>query len=286
MNDILSNYVDIIRGRKLEIKNSSLKVDFNMEKCYPCHILTDDDISQIHKSAENPAGVDIKYVTPEKRSTCLKMLKIDRDIFSSIYSICRKNNITVNSFLAAVILKTASEIIENKLPVELHTPFDIFFQNLFIREPDYDYGNTAGVVSNIYKESDKVDFTELVSQYNSHLKKAIKNYKMYKFHENEIDSAHILIDILDRVLINNKRTFSFMLSNLGRYNPPVFFGNKINSAYISSSRKACDQLILFVPIGINGEIFITFSYTSPLLEHKWVETYYSKFLENLVKFTQ
>jgi hypothetical protein len=213
-----------------------LRFERELEQVLPSqHVDTPHQTRQAPDSVQN---IRIKHVEPDQRRTRIDTLKLNKRQENAIRLICHKKGITINSYIGAAMLRALAQLIDPKILVTLNTPFNVIAQGLVGKHPHEDFGYGVGIVIQQFSHILEKPFFELAGSYGDQLKEGIKNYRIPKTADNNLECARDYIN--DELLRckDGEMPIEIMLSNLGRFELPRAMGQKVRDCMTTGGRRS------------------------------------------------
>lgn len=276
IREIFNSYLKIQKNEKVILK--SMKYDKSLED------VVESEVSKLGEIIENSYNKEFilnKYVQIEERSTGVQLIHIEKNEFKKIVIEAKKMGITVNSFLTRNLFESIVNMLKVPSEITINTPFNLFTQfNVIEHFPDTDFGNGVGMIVQKYKSDDYSTFCEWSMKFEKELKEKIKVYKIPKLSVDNFLSAKHLIETLIEQSSKGTIPLDFMHSNIGKVTLHSELDSQIKGMISGGGRRMGDQVLLVVPISIDGELYVSVSFTRPFISDEWVHEFVKNYKNN------
>jgi NRPS condensation-like uncharacterized protein len=208
-----------------------------------------------------------------QKSKC-KIFEINTLNVDSLKSYCRLNNITINQLINALVLKALSLSFKHNDEAVIHTPVDLTEDidcNIYKEE----IGCFITVIQSIIKEFQQKDIVAIAKDYAKVFKENLKNAPSYNQFDYEITKQGLISKFGRETKYFNG---GFAVSNIGE----IHFSNPkieklIKEVYFSTSLAGGLGIFVLSVLTLKKELKLSLSYTSPLLDEKFIDSFIYSF---------
>jgi NRPS condensation-like uncharacterized protein len=215
----------------------------------------------------------------ERRTHCVFHLFHETKL-KKVIKFCKKHEITVNDLLNAILLKNVQENNDIPVAVSLETPINLKKYCSPVVSDKY-FGLYIGVMPVSVTVFGQEDVLKLARSYRHAFELEFKS-KAYYFPQ----SADVS-DVVDNIICENVMkekvdfAYSFMITNMGKYDFSGSTPFTIKEAYIAGGRGGGDQIMLVAVTTINDTMNLSFSYSYPLLSDENASDIINSFMHTL-----
>lgn len=219
-----------------------------------------------HYSSSKPLG---------ERITRVLYREMDAAQIKYLHECCRRENVTINSALAAALLLSGHKKSIHKDPISVLTFVDLRRHCEPPIAQEYLGCYVASVLTkHTIQQKPQYNFWEIAHDYQQQLHDAISKvlFTPYEFPSSEIEKFSIanplgMLSKTDGPKDPEQFNVDFCLTNLGYVDLPVTYGPfQLNSFYFCTSRQAGDIGIIANIVSIQQKMFLCFGYAEPLLD--------------------
>jgi len=228
--------------------------------------------------------LDVKYLTDkpcEINDQKSKFLIIDLEKIrvDSLRKLCKKNNITINALINAAAIKAISINFPAHNGIAVHTPIDL---TKYSNESHYndELGCFIAIIHSLVKDFKDKNLLEIARLYKEEFSNDLSGFSPKKNYD--------FIDLKNNLIRNyNKTTSEFSggicISNIGE----IILGTKneissIKEIYFSTSVFGGLGILILSALTFNNQLKVTLSYTSPLLNEEFINSFIASFKTTLL----
>jgi hypothetical protein len=203
-------------------------------------------------------------VGPGKRKTHCVFHLMNELKLKGLIKYSKKHEVTINDLLNAVILKVVQS--NNNSPVEviLETPINLKAQCI-PPVPNKYFGLYIGIIPVQVTVDNQADIATLAKEYKKVLERENKTKSYYFPQSATVSEVSDNIAGVDVMKARTEFAYSFMITNMGRFNFTEYSPFKIKETYVTGGRGAGDQILLIAVTTVNNVMNLSFSYSYPLL---------------------
>jgi len=194
---------------------------------------------------------------------------------------CQEQHVSVNAALNAAIALAACKQRDGAINIQLHTPINLRSYCKPVVANNH-FGCYSSIMNTQHSISPDGNFWKLACNYRQQCKTEIHkaNFLPTQFNLATLDQ------FIKNFCLNIRNHFSlgFGVTNAGqlRLTNKNEMQHKIKFIYGGTSRQAGDFVILLSAIMYGNQLFLTFSYTYPLLSDEWVNSFIDYFMESIL----
>lgn len=207
-----------------------------------------------------------------QRRTNVVYREISEPELATLTERCHEQRVSVHSALGAAVMLAARQKQAASINICLQTPINLRGYCL-PRIAHETFGCYVSVVTTIHRDIDENHaLWTLARDYRAQLKSALPlaSVNPTKHRRRSLDR------LINQFCLNKRDHFSlgFGVTNAGRLRlAKDYDGHEVKFVYGCPSRKAADFVVLLSVASHNDTLFLSFSYTEPMLSHDWVSTF-------------